>query len=80
MCIFDIIIAHMCMFLFFLLLELNLNSVKFNLVLSNYLLRDWEKGVGDKLESLGQSLAVPYQSKTPGYATGKHYSISWYSS
>ena len=46
MCIFGIIIVCMCMFLFFLLLELNLNSVKFNLVLSNYLLHDWEKGVG----------------------------------
>ena len=46
MCIFGIIIVCMCMFLFFLLLELNLNSVKFNPVLSNYLLHDWEKGVG----------------------------------
>ena len=46
MCTFGIIIVCMCMFLFFLLLELNLNSVTFNLVHSNYLLHDWEKGVG----------------------------------
>ena len=47
MCILGIIIVCMCMFLFFLLLELNLNSViKFKRFLSNYLLYDWEKGVG----------------------------------